>query len=39
MDRLGRTVYDTGQRGRVWLARRRHGLDTGGSAATYGAAE
>ena len=39
LDRLGRVVYDTGQRGRVWLARRRHGLDTGGSAATYGAAE
>jgi lipid II:glycine glycyltransferase (peptidoglycan interpeptide bridge formation enzyme) len=39
LDRLGRAVYETGQRGRVWLARRRHGLDTGGSAATYGANE
>jgi peptidoglycan pentaglycine glycine transferase (the first glycine) len=39
LDRLGRAVYDTGQRGRVWLARRRHGLDTAGSAVTYGASE
>ena len=39
LDRLGRTVYDTGQRGRIWLARRRRGLDTAGRASTYGAAE
>jgi lipid II:glycine glycyltransferase (peptidoglycan interpeptide bridge formation enzyme) len=36
LDRLGRLAYDTGQRGRVWAARRRHGLATGGSAASFG---
>jgi lipid II:glycine glycyltransferase (peptidoglycan interpeptide bridge formation enzyme) len=37
LDRLGSLAYDAGQRGRVWAARRRHGLATGGSAASFGA--
>ena len=36
LDRLGRLAYDSGQRGRVWVARRRHGLATGASAASFG---
>ena len=36
LDRLGKLAYDSGQRGRVWAARRRHGLATGGSAASFG---
>ena len=39
LDRLGRAAYDTGQRGRVWVARRRHGLATSGSAASYTATD
>lgn len=39
LDRLGRVAYDSGQRGRVWVARRRRGLDTTGSAASFGASE
>ena len=39
LDRLGRLAYDSGQRGRVWVARRRRGLDTSGSAAAFGASE
>jgi peptidoglycan pentaglycine glycine transferase (the first glycine) len=29
LDRIGRRVFDMGQRGRVWVARRRHGLHSG----------
>ena len=36
LDRLGRMAYDSGQRGRVWAARRRHGLATRGSASSFG---
>jgi lipid II:glycine glycyltransferase (peptidoglycan interpeptide bridge formation enzyme) len=36
LDPLGRLAYETGQRGRVWLARRRHGVPTSGSAAAFG---
>ena len=39
LDPLGRTVYGAAQRGRVWWARRRHGLAAGGSAAAYGPAD
>jgi lipid II:glycine glycyltransferase (peptidoglycan interpeptide bridge formation enzyme) len=35
LDPLGRLTYETGQRARVWVARRRHGLTGGGSAAAY----
>ncbi|HEY6058222.1 MAG TPA: peptidoglycan bridge formation glycyltransferase FemA/FemB family protein, partial [Candidatus Limnocylindrales bacterium] len=37
LDPLGRQAYAAGQRARVWLARRRHGLPAGGSAAAFGA--
>jgi lipid II:glycine glycyltransferase (peptidoglycan interpeptide bridge formation enzyme) len=37
LDPLGRLAYETGQRGRVWWARRRRGLRSGRSAAGYGA--
>ena len=33
LDGLGRTVFSVAQRGRVWLARRRHGLGAGAAAA------
>jgi peptidoglycan pentaglycine glycine transferase (the first glycine) len=36
LDPLGRMTYETAQRGRVWIARRRHGLGTDGSAAAFG---
>jgi len=37
---IGRRVFEAAQRGRVWLARRRHGLPGGGSSAVAaGAAE
>ena len=36
LDPLGRVAYETGQRGRVWWARRRHGLGGNGSAAAFG---
>jgi lipid II:glycine glycyltransferase (peptidoglycan interpeptide bridge formation enzyme) len=39
LDPLGRTVYETAGRARVWLARRRHGLPGGGSASSYQGAE
>ena len=39
LDRVGRAAYDTAQRGRVWIERRRHGLATSGSAASFGASE
>ncbi|MBI3747567.1 MAG: peptidoglycan bridge formation glycyltransferase FemA/FemB family protein [Chloroflexi bacterium] len=39
LDPLGRTVYGAAQRGRVWWARRRHGLAAGGNAAAYGPAD
>jgi lipid II:glycine glycyltransferase (peptidoglycan interpeptide bridge formation enzyme) len=35
LDPLGRLTYETAQRGRVWWARRRHGLDGTGSAAGF----
>jgi lipid II:glycine glycyltransferase (peptidoglycan interpeptide bridge formation enzyme) len=35
LDPLGRVAYETGQRGRVWWARRRHGLGANGSAAAF----
>jgi lipid II:glycine glycyltransferase (peptidoglycan interpeptide bridge formation enzyme) len=39
LDPMGRTVYGAAQRGRVWWARRRHGLADGGNAAAYGPAD
>ena len=39
LDQLGRTVYETAGRARVWWARRRHGLSGGGHAASFGGAE
>jgi peptidoglycan pentaglycine glycine transferase (the first glycine) len=36
LDPLGRMTYETAQRGRVWVARRRRGLGTDGSAAAFG---
>jgi lipid II:glycine glycyltransferase (peptidoglycan interpeptide bridge formation enzyme) len=36
LDPLGRMTYETAQRGRVWIARRRRGLGTDGSAAAFG---
>jgi peptidoglycan pentaglycine glycine transferase (the first glycine) len=35
LDPLGRLAYETGQRGRVWWARRRRGLKGGDSAAAF----
>jgi lipid II:glycine glycyltransferase (peptidoglycan interpeptide bridge formation enzyme) len=35
LDPLGRAAWESAQRGRVWVARRRHGLPTGGSAAGF----
>jgi lipid II:glycine glycyltransferase (peptidoglycan interpeptide bridge formation enzyme) len=39
VDPLGRRLYDLAQRGRVWWARRRHGIAGGGTAAAYGPAD
>jgi peptidoglycan pentaglycine glycine transferase (the first glycine) len=39
LDGLGRSVYETAGRARVWWARRRHGLAGGGSAAAFGSSE
>jgi peptidoglycan pentaglycine glycine transferase (the first glycine) len=39
LDPLGRAVYGTAQRGRVWWSRRRHGLAAGGNAAAFGPAD
>jgi lipid II:glycine glycyltransferase (peptidoglycan interpeptide bridge formation enzyme) len=39
LDPLGRRVYELGQAGRVWWARRRHGIGRRGNAAAFGAAE
>jgi lipid II:glycine glycyltransferase (peptidoglycan interpeptide bridge formation enzyme) len=39
LDPLGRRAFDLAQRGRVWWARRRHGIADGGNAAAYGPAE
>ena len=39
LDRLGRAVYESAVRGRVWWARRSHGLSGSGSAAAFGGAE
>ena len=36
LDPLGRRVYESAQGGRVWWARRRHGLDSGGNPAAFG---
>ena len=35
LDPLGRQAYEQAQQARVWWARRRHGLPTGGSAASF----
>jgi len=35
LDPLGRRAYELAQRGRVWWARRRHGIAGGGNAAAY----
>jgi lipid II:glycine glycyltransferase (peptidoglycan interpeptide bridge formation enzyme) len=39
LDPLGRRLYELGQRARVRWSRRRAGVDGGGSAAAYGAAD
>jgi lipid II:glycine glycyltransferase (peptidoglycan interpeptide bridge formation enzyme) len=39
LDPLGRAVYETAGRARVWWARRRHGIAGRGSAAAFGGAE
>jgi peptidoglycan pentaglycine glycine transferase (the first glycine) len=39
LDPFGRRVYDVAQKGRVWWARRRHGIAGGTSAASYGPAD
>lgn len=39
LDPLGRRAYELAQAGRVWWARRRHGIQGGGSAAAFGPAE
>ena len=35
LDPFGRLAFGVGQRTRVWMARRRHGLSTGGNAAAF----
>lgn len=39
LDPVGRRAYDLAQRGRVWWARRRHGIAGGANAAAYGPAD
>jgi hypothetical protein len=39
LDPLGRRAYELAQSGRVWWARRRHGIAAGGNAAAFGPAE
>lgn len=39
LDPAGRAVYETAVRARVWWARRRHGLASGGGASAYQGAE
>jgi lipid II:glycine glycyltransferase (peptidoglycan interpeptide bridge formation enzyme) len=39
LDPLGRRAYELAQRGRVWWARRRHGIRGGGNAAAFGPAD
>ena len=39
LDPLGRITYETAQRGRVWWARRRHGIDGTGNAAGFEGAD
>jgi lipid II:glycine glycyltransferase (peptidoglycan interpeptide bridge formation enzyme) len=39
LDPIGRRAYELAQGGRVWWARRRHGIADGGNAAAYGPAE
>ncbi len=39
LDPLGRRAYELAQQGRVWWARRRHGINGAGSAAAYGPAD
>ena len=36
---VGRVVYESAGRARVWIARRRHGLAGGGNASSFGGAE
>ncbi len=38
LDPVGRRVFEVAQRGRVWLARRRHGLSGGASSAVAASA-
>ncbi|HET7701846.1 MAG TPA: peptidoglycan bridge formation glycyltransferase FemA/FemB family protein [Candidatus Limnocylindrales bacterium] len=39
LDPLGRHAYERAQQARVWIARRRRGLATGGSAAGFGGSD
>jgi lipid II:glycine glycyltransferase (peptidoglycan interpeptide bridge formation enzyme) len=39
LDPLGRQAYELAQRGRVWWARRRRGINGSGNAAAFGAAD
>jgi lipid II:glycine glycyltransferase (peptidoglycan interpeptide bridge formation enzyme) len=39
LDPIGHKAYELGQRGRVWWARRRHGIGGGGNAAAFGPAD
>jgi lipid II:glycine glycyltransferase (peptidoglycan interpeptide bridge formation enzyme) len=39
LDPLGRRAYEVAQRGRVWWARRRHGIRGGRNAAAFGPAD
>ena len=39
LDPLGRLTFETAQRGRVWWARRRHGIDGSGNAAGFEGAD
>jgi len=39
LDPIGRRAYELAQTGRVWWARRRHGLAAGGQAVAFGPAE
>jgi hypothetical protein len=39
LDPLGRTAYSLAQKGRIWMARRRHGLGNAGAGAATGADE
>jgi lipid II:glycine glycyltransferase (peptidoglycan interpeptide bridge formation enzyme) len=39
LDPMGRLTYETAQRGRVWWARRRHGIEANGNAAGFEGAD